>query len=101
MSALSHEMLKRRIAVVIVGYHATPLVQSRYVLKYEICLTIVSDSVFQQHIQKTIWIVYSVHAMKLAIFFNSSSHPELRGTQSHPRIPTRTMPSLIPKHYMK
>jgi serine palmitoyltransferase len=30
MSAFSHEMLKRKIAVVIVGYPATPLVQSRY-----------------------------------------------------------------------
>jgi serine palmitoyltransferase len=31
MPAFSHEMLKRKIAVVIVGYPATPLVQSRYV----------------------------------------------------------------------
>jgi serine palmitoyltransferase len=30
MPAFSHEMLKRKIAVVIVGYPATPLVQSRY-----------------------------------------------------------------------
>jgi len=31
MPAFSHEMLKRKIAVVIVGYPATPLVQSRYI----------------------------------------------------------------------
>jgi len=30
MPAFSHEMLRRKIAVVIVGYPATPLVQSRY-----------------------------------------------------------------------
>ena len=34
MPAFSHEMLKRKIAVVIVGYPATPLVQSRYTFLY-------------------------------------------------------------------
>jgi 7-keto-8-aminopelargonate synthetase-like enzyme len=53
MPAFSHEMLRRKIAVVIVGYPATPLVQSRFVL-FVPSLTIVYDFVFQQHIPKRI-----------------------------------------------
>ena len=35
MPAFSHEMLRRKIAVVIVGYPATPLVQSRYLARFD------------------------------------------------------------------
>jgi serine palmitoyltransferase len=49
MPAFSHEMLKRKIAVVIVGYPATPLVQSRYSVKQGLSLRSVRFCVSAAH----------------------------------------------------
>ena len=53
MPAFSHEMLKRKIAVVIVGYPATPLVQSRYRPTPSFCL--------QANQQSTVLCIRSTH----------------------------------------
>jgi len=100
MPAFSHEMLKRKIAVVIVGYPATPLVQSRYYTSLTSSLILVYVFVFQQRIPKMIWIVFYVRATKLAISSNSNSHPESQATPSHRpfrQTPIKTKPSAILK----
>src|SRR5271156_4111818 len=104
MPAFSHEMLKRKIAVVIAGYPATPLVQSRYYISITSSLIIVYVFVFRQRIQKTIWIVFYVRATKLAISSNSNSHPESQANPSHRQFrqtPIKTKPSAIQKLYTK
>lgn len=98
MPAFSHEMLQRKIAVVIVGYPATPLVQSRYIFGLLFPLIIVFVFVFRQRTPRTIWIVCCARAMKLAIYSSSNSHPESQANPSHrpfQQTPIKAKPSAI------